>query len=86
VPRISEFQGIVITMYPNEHPPPHFHVKHGGSKAVFAIAAGELLSGALPKPQRRLVRQWANEHRRELELNWALIESEQQPSRIAPLR
>jgi len=27
MPRISEFFGIVIAMYYNDHSPPHFHAK-----------------------------------------------------------
>jgi phosphomannomutase len=29
VPRISAFYGIVIAMYFDEHPPPHFHARYG---------------------------------------------------------
>ena len=27
MPEISRFFGITITMYYNDHPPPHFHVR-----------------------------------------------------------
>lgn len=27
MPRISDFYGIAIYMHPNDHPPPHFHVR-----------------------------------------------------------
>jgi hypothetical protein len=86
MPRISEFYGIVITMYTSEHPPPHFHAKHGGDDAVIAIETGEILAGSLPRPQLRLVRQWLKEHRSELRVNWSLVRSKQQPNPIAPLR
>lgn len=86
VPRISEFRGIVITMYPREHPPPHFHARHGDDKAVIAIAAGELIAGKLPKSQLRLVRQWLSEHRHELYVNWDLVNNKEQPKPIAPLQ
>lgn len=29
MPVVSRFFGIVITMYYNDHPPPHFHVRYG---------------------------------------------------------
>lgn len=32
MPVISKFLGIVITMYWNEHNPPHFHAKYGEYK------------------------------------------------------
>ena len=45
MPTISKFLGMVITMYVSEHPPPHFHVRHGEMRAVFDIQTGELLKG-----------------------------------------
>jgi hypothetical protein len=48
VPRISEFYGIVIAMYFDDHPPPHFHARYAGAEAVFVIATGEMLAGSLP--------------------------------------
>jgi uncharacterized protein DUF4160 len=47
VPRISEFYGIVISMYVDEHPPPHFHARYAGQDATISIATGELLKGEL---------------------------------------
>jgi hypothetical protein len=35
VPRISAFYGIVIAMYYDDHPPPHFHPKYGEHQARF---------------------------------------------------
>ncbi|MGI8549822.1 MAG: DUF4160 domain-containing protein, partial [Dehalococcoidia bacterium] len=29
MPRISTFYGLVISMYFNDHAPPHFHVTYG---------------------------------------------------------
>jgi hypothetical protein len=34
MPTISVFFGIVIKMFFDEHPPPHFHAEHQGEKAV----------------------------------------------------
>ncbi len=34
VPRISEFFGITIAMYYNDHAPPHFHAKYGEHEAT----------------------------------------------------
>jgi hypothetical protein len=48
VPEISRFLGIVITMYVNDHEPPHFHVRYAEYWATFAIDALELLEGQLP--------------------------------------
>ena len=48
MPEISRFLGIVITMYFNDHEPPHFHVRYAEYRATFAIDALELLEGQLP--------------------------------------
>jgi hypothetical protein len=37
MPEISRFFGIIIAMFYNDHPPPHFHVRYGGQRAVIAI-------------------------------------------------
>ena len=37
MPEISRFLGMVIRMYWDEHPPPHFHVEYGGETAVVRI-------------------------------------------------
>ena len=52
VPEVSRFFGIVITMYYDDHPPPHFHAKYG-SEAQFLIDPpglhkGQLSRGPLP--------------------------------------
>ena len=33
MPEISRFLGIVITMYFDDHDPPHFHVRYGEHRA-----------------------------------------------------
>lgn len=70
MPIISVFFGIVIRMYHDEHPPPHFHAIYQGFKAFVRIADGEIIHGRLPKKATRIVRQWALDHRDELMANW----------------
>jgi len=40
MPEISRFLGIVISMYYNEHNPPHFHAKYGRYKISVEIESG----------------------------------------------
>jgi hypothetical protein len=40
MPQISQFYGIIITMYYNDHVPPHFHARYAEYKAEYAIADG----------------------------------------------
>ena len=85
VPTISRFYGIVIRMYFADHAPAHFHAVYAGAEAVVAIADGAVLRGALPERALRLVREWAAEHRAELEVNWERVQVPEQPHPIDPL-
>ncbi|CAN5815251.1 DUF4160 domain-containing protein [soil metagenome] len=85
MPTISEFYGIVIRMFPKDHPPPHFHALFGEHRARVAIATGEPLEGKLPPRAARLVREWAELHRSELATNWELAEQMRPLQRIEPL-
>lgn len=71
MPVISFFFGIVIRMYHDEHPPPHFHAIYQDFEAFVGIADGEIIRGRLPKRAARIVRQWALDHHDELVANWA---------------
>ncbi len=86
MPQISSFYGIVIEMYWRDHPPPHFHAIYSGEKALIAIATGEVLRGSLAPRALRLVREWLELHRSELELDFERVEREEQPDRIEPLK
>jgi hypothetical protein len=86
VPRISEFYGIVIEMYYADHPPPHFHARYAGDSAKIEIADGEVIAGALPSRALRLVREWIDQHRDELDANWERAMHHEQPQPIDPLR
>lgn len=57
MPIISVFFGIVIRMYHDEHPPPHFHAAYQSFEALVGLADGEIIRGSLPKKAARLVRQ-----------------------------
>ena len=69
MPEISRFYGIVITINFNEHLPPHFHARYGGERAAF-LMSGATLAGSLPPRALTLVRDWAAQHRAELEDDW----------------
>ena len=49
VPRISEFYGIVIELYRDDHPPAHFHAQYGGHWVKIAISDGDVIEGSLPR-------------------------------------
>ena len=70
MPRISYFFGIVVTMYYNDHSPPHFHATYGDEEATVAIETLELVWGNLPNRAMAMVLEWAATHRDELRANW----------------
>lgn len=37
MPELCRFYGIVIQMFVDDHPPPHFHARYGSDLAVFTI-------------------------------------------------
>jgi len=83
MPTIAYFYGIAIAMYYDDHNPPHFHAKYGGSKAVIRLSDGEVISGRLPPVARRIVREWALARQAELEENWRRMKAEEPLLRIA---
>ncbi len=85
MPRISEFYGIAIYIYWQDHAPPHFHAIYGSHDASVDISSGEILEGTLPRRARRLVRDWALQHSSELIDNWRRAQSGEPLSEIEPL-
>ncbi|MBE0546785.1 MAG: DUF4160 domain-containing protein [Rubrivivax sp.] len=70
MPEICRFLGIVITMYFDEHNPPHFHVRYNEYRAVLSIRNLNILAGRLPARVRGLVEEWAEQHQAELAHMW----------------
>ncbi len=67
------------------HNMPHFHARYGEHRAILSIATGDVLSGALPKPQLRLVQAWVELRRAQLEADWQLLIAGRSPNKIDPL-
>ena len=85
MPEISRFLGMVIRMYWDEHPPPHFHVEYAGEQAVVRIDTLEVVKGRLPRRAMALLAEWTLLHRPELQQNWARAERGEPLSPIEPL-
>ena len=83
--RISEFFGIVIRMYYNDHVPPHFHAEYGRNEAVYGIETIEVLRGGLARRAHALVVEWTTLHRHELKENWNRARSGETLEKIDPL-
>jgi hypothetical protein len=81
MPEICRFLGIVITMYFDEHNPPHFHIRYNDYRAVMSIRELNILDGNLPAKVRGLVAEWAELHTQELLDMWETKKF----SRLTPL-
>jgi hypothetical protein len=70
VPIISAFFGIIIRMFFDDHAPPHFHAEYQGQEALVDFE-GRIIEGEIRSATaRKLIRQWSQLHRVELEANW----------------
>ncbi|MDO5481252.1 MAG: DUF4160 domain-containing protein [Candidatus Saccharibacteria bacterium] len=85
MPNISMFFGIIISMYFDDHNPPHFHAEYQDYEAIFDFN-GELIEGDFPKRQTKLVAAWATLHQDDLAANWKLAKEKQTLFKIEPLR
>ena len=70
MPEISRFLGIIISMYFDEHNPPHFDVRYNEYRASMGIHDLNVIAGSLPAKIRGLVEEWAEIHQMELLRMW----------------
>ncbi len=85
MPRISEFFGVAIYMYFNDHLPPHFHAEYGEFEAVYAVDTLDILRGNLPRRAHSMVVEWALAHRTQLRANWNRAREQRPLEQIEPL-
>jgi hypothetical protein len=84
MPEISRFLGIVVGIFPREHPPPHFHAVYGEYQITVDIESG-VVHGDFPKRALRLVLEWLDLYKDELLENWNLVRGGHAAKKIAPL-
>ncbi len=70
MPVIARFYGILIKMYFREHGVAHFHAIYGEFNGVFEVSSLNMIEGDLPARARRLVRDWAEQYKGELQRMW----------------
>ena len=85
MPEISRFFGIVIKMYFEDHPPPHFHADYGEHEALIDIHALVVIGGSLPPRVLGLVVEWASQHQAELHVLWERAVQRQSLYKLPPL-
>jgi Domain of unknown function (DUF4160) len=86
VPSISRFHGIVISMYFDDHAPPHFHAWAVGREAKVRIDNFEVIEYTITRKQLSMVLTWPRLHQEELEENWKRARNSETLVPIEPLR
>ena len=84
MPTICTYRGVTITLYYNDHLPPHFHARYAGHRAEIGIDPVVILAGGLPSPQLRWTLSWAQRRQQELKADWDLAQNSQPPQPIQP--
>jgi len=85
MPEISRFLGMVISIYFDDHNPPHFHVEYNEEEALISINDLSLLKGNLPPRVMGLAMEWARLHQTELLENWNMVKESGKYFKIQPL-
>lgn len=60
---VAKVNNLRIEVFPDEHPPPHFHVVYPGVNASFALADGSLIKGQIGRREHGLVKWWYDRKR-----------------------
>lgn len=85
MPEISRFFGIVVKMYFDDHPPPHFHAEYGEHEALIDLHALVVIGGRLPPRVLGLVVEWASQHQVQLLVLWERAVQRQSLYKLPPL-
>jgi hypothetical protein len=86
MPQISNFFGITISMFYDEHNPPHFHAQYGEHTCSISLNTLSVIEGYLPARALGLVIEWAILHKNELMDNWHHVERQNPLAKIPPLQ
>ncbi len=86
MPQLSRFFGIIISMFYDDHVPPHFHAFYGEYSAQISISDFSIIEGYLPSRVLGLVVEWASIHKNELNENWKRMLDKKELLPISPLQ
>ncbi len=84
MPEICRFFGIIITMFANDHNPPHFHIRYGDYNAIITLDKG-IVKGEIPSNALKQIFIWMNLHHDELIANWNRLQNGEDIQKINPL-
>lgn len=84
MPVLSRFYGIVVYMNYRDHEPSHFHARYQDQEVLVEIQSG-LVTGIFSKRALRLLLEWMELHKEELEGNWTRARNREPLVPIEPL-
>ena len=84
MPEISRFLGIIVTMWYDDHSPPHFQARYAEYEVAVAIESS-IFYGQFPKRAQSLLAEWLEMHREELLDDWRLAGEDKPLHPIPPL-
>ncbi len=67
---VERVKGLTIIINPNEHPPPHFHVKYSGNNISFCIEDCSLRAGNIGNRELKIIRHWHKSSKSKLIQKW----------------
>jgi len=85
MPTISQFYGIKIYIFFDDHNQPHFHAYYAEHEVEIAIKTGKVIGGKLPPRATKLVADWMKKYKMELLENWELAKEHKRLKTIKPL-
>lgn len=85
MPQICYFYGITIYIQFLDHNPPHIHAIYQACKGQYSINSGELMAGKMPNKAHKLIQEWIELRKPDLQQVWDLAQAGKQVFPIKPL-
>lgn len=70
MPTVKDFGGYKVTLYAEDHNPPHVHVIGPDFQAKVRIADSQVFAGAIPRRHRREALSWISANAARLMERW----------------
>jgi hypothetical protein len=82
MPTVAVIDGMKVQFFPNEHPPPHFHVVFAEYRALVRIDTMTVWQGSLPRNKLRRIMEWATPRQAILMATWTAAIANEEIGRI----
>lgn len=82
MPVVAIVDGVKLYIYPNDHPPPHFHALFAEFRAVFDVETLKMIRGRLPLAKQKAIVRWAEPRKTKLLEAWNRAQAQLQPGKI----